>query len=125
LHKEFGVFTLNHNINPREEFFDWIQNEPNIDRLLDGYELGLKLIDGYIRGNTAFQHSVEMSPDDAIEEANARFREAGIGYQYAYGEIVRVDSQIIHKEVILPVLALLHEPAFASAEKEYLEAHKA
>jgi hypothetical protein len=126
LYKEFGVFTLHDGgWNPREEFFAWIQSEPIIDRLLDGYELGLKLIDGYIRGNDAFQHSVEMSPDDAIAEANARFQEAGIGYQYVSGKLVRVDSEFLHKEVILPTLALLHDPTFASAEKEYLTAHEA
>jgi hypothetical protein len=66
-----------------------------------------------------------MSPDDAIAEANARFKEAGVGYQYVSGDVIRVDSEFIHKEVILPVLALLHDPTFASAEKEYLEAHEA
>jgi hypothetical protein len=127
LYKEFGVFKLvdDYPENSREEFFAWIQSESDIDRLLDGYELGLKLIDGYIRGNNAFQHSVEMSPDDAIAEANARFQEAGIGYQYVSGEIIRVDSGFIHREAILPVLALLHDPTFAAAEKEYLAAHEA
>jgi hypothetical protein len=111
LYKEFGVFKLvdDDPENSREEFFAWIQSEPEIDRLLDGYELGLKLIDGYIRSNNAFPHSVEMSPDDAIAEANARFQEAGIGYQYVSGKIIKVESEIIHREVILPVLALLHD----------------
>jgi hypothetical protein len=128
LHKEFGVFKLTDDpyLDSREAFFAWIQSETDIERLLDGYELGLKLIDRYIRSEWAtFQHSVETSPDDAIAEANARFKEAGVGYQYVSGKIVKVDSEFIHKEVILPVLALLHDPTFAAAEKEYLEAHEA
>jgi AbiJ N-terminal domain 4 len=127
LRKEYGVFTIGGGgYNAREELFAWIQSETIIDRLLDGYELGLRLIDEYIRSEWAtFQHSVEMSPDNAIAEANARFKEAGVGYQYVSGKIVKVDSEFIHKEVILPVLTLLHDPTFAAAEKEYLEAHEA
>jgi uncharacterized protein DUF7014 len=71
-----------------------------------------KLVDGY--------------PENSREEfANARFQEAGVGYQYVSGDVIRVDSEIVHKEVILPVLVLLHNPTFASAEKEYLEGHEA
>jgi Domain of unknown function (DUF7014)/AbiJ N-terminal domain 4 len=128
LYKEFGVFKLVDGFfpNPRDELFTWIQSETNIDRLIDGYELGLQLIDGYIRSEwTKFKYSVQISPDDAIAEANARFQEAGIGYQFVSGEVVKVDSEFIHREVILPTLALLHDPTFASAEKEYLEAHEA
>jgi hypothetical protein len=128
LYKEFGVFKLvdGYPENSREEFFRWIQSEPDIERLLDGYEFGLRVIDRYIRREWAtFRHSVEMPPNNAIAEANARFQEAGVGYQYVSGDVIRVDSEIIHKEVILPVLKLLHDPIFASAEKEYLEAHEA
>jgi AbiJ N-terminal domain 4 len=128
LYKEFGVFKLvdGYHETPRDEFFAWIQSETDIERLLDGYEFGLRLIDRHIRSEwLTFRHSVETSPDDAIAEANARFREAGAGYQYVSGEIIKVDSAFIHKEVILPVLALLHDPTFAAAEKEYLAAHEA
>jgi uncharacterized protein DUF7014/AbiJ-like protein len=128
LYKEFGVFKLADGYceTPREEFFAWIQSEGDIERLLDGYEFGLRVIDRYIRSQWAtFRHSLELSPNKAIAEANARFQEAGVGYQYVSGDVIRVDSEIIHKEVILPVLALLHSPAFASAEKEYREAHEA
>jgi hypothetical protein len=84
------------------------------------------VIDRYIRSQWAtFQHSLELSPNKAIAEANARFQEASVGYQYVSGDVIRVDSEIIHKEVILPALALLRDPTFASAEKEYLEAHEA
>ena len=31
----------------------------------------------------------------------------------------------MHKEVVLPALMLLRDPKFATAEKEYLEAHEA
>lgn len=128
LQKEFGVFTLvgEYTSSRRNEYFLWIQKEKDIDRLIDGYELGLRMIDNYIRQNwDKFQYAVETPPDNAIAEANARFHEAGIGYQYVSGDVVRVDSELIHSEVVLPALVLLHDKKFAAAEKEYLEAHEA
>ena len=92
LHKEFGVFNLNldFTVNPREEFFTWIQREQHIDRLLDGCEISLRLIDKFIRDEwEIFKSSVKISPDRAIEEWNARFQEASVGYQYVAGEVIR------------------------------------
>ena len=50
LRKEFGVFNLigDYADNSREELFTWMQKEANIDHFIDGYELGLRLIDTHI-----------------------------------------------------------------------------
>jgi hypothetical protein len=53
---------------------------------------------------------------------NGRFREHGVGYQYESGEIIRVDSQLIHAEVVKPALALLTAPEYAGANAEFLKA---
>nr|WP_225225336.1 hypothetical protein [Komarekiella delphini-convector] len=53
-----------------------------------------------------------------------RFREHGVGYQHESGEIIRVDSQIIHAEVVKPVLHLLSDPRFQGANEEFLQAHE-
>jgi hypothetical protein len=55
--------------------------------------------------------------DRAVFELNARFREQGIGYQYESGKIIRVDSQLIHAEVIKPALALLTALEYAGANR--------
>jgi len=57
-----------------------------------------------------------------VTELNARFREYGIGYQYENGEIVRVESQFIHTEVVKPALALLGAEEYAEADAEFLKA---
>ena len=38
--------------------------------------------------------------------------------------MVRIDSELLHQEVIKPALHLLNGPQFAGAEKEFLKAHK-
>jgi AbiJ N-terminal domain 4 len=127
LRKEFGVFDLGHACaGPRVELFNWFQTEPETDRWLDGYELCLRIIDRHLRENWSnLKYFMKSSPDEAIAELNARFQEAAVGYQYISGEIIRIDSLLLHKELIVPVIILLSNPMFAAAEKEYREAHEA
>jgi hypothetical protein len=67
-------------------------------------------------------------PEPVVEEAirviNARLKEHGIGYEYLNDEIVRVDSALIHEEVVRPALQLLLKPDYAGAEAEFLRAHE-
>jgi hypothetical protein len=61
---------------------------------------------------------------EAVEELNLRFREHSIGYQFAGGQIIKVDSQYLHAEAVEPALGLLHSQRFAGAEEEFLRAHE-
>jgi len=60
----------------------------------------------------------------AVEELNERFREHGVGYQFEELKIVRVDSQVLHAEVVKPALHLLSESAFSGANADFLKAHE-
>lgn len=64
------------------------------------------------------------SLDKAIAELNYRFRDHGVGYQYESGQIIKVDSQFIHSEVIKPALIMLSDRIYKGANEEFLEAHK-
>jgi hypothetical protein len=67
-----------------------------------------------------------IGPDDAIAKLNRRFREHGIGYEFAGGELIRVDSKFIHAAAVRPALELLHDSGneFAGALEEFLGAHE-
>ena len=58
-----------------------------------------------------------------VEEINYRLREAGMGYQFEGNRLTRVDSQLIHQEIVKPALVLLSRPGFQGAEEEFLTAH--
>lgn len=60
----------------------------------------------------------------AIEKTNTRFKENSIGYQYENGQIIRIDSQLIHAEVVKPVLKLLNKSMYKGAQDEFLKAHE-
>src|SRR5262249_14054178 len=55
---------------------------------------------------------------------NFRFKEHGVGFQFVNGNIIRIDSELIHAEIVKPALALLHNKEFAGAQEEFLLAHE-
>ncbi|MGA2064903.1 MAG: hypothetical protein ABSG86_08040 [Thermoguttaceae bacterium] len=63
---------------------------------------------------------------DAVDTINCRFRGNAIGYEFRpeSERLVRVDSLLLHREVVVPALALLAAPAFKAANAEFLEAHQ-
>lgn len=128
LRKELGVHKLsnNYNSNAHDEFIEWIQSETSIDYFLDGIEFFLRMISSYVRENwSVFGSYATQKPDEVIAEFNARAREAGFGYQFSNEMIVRIDSQFLHQEAVLPALKLLNDGRFDAANREYRDAHEA
>ena len=71
------------------------------------------------------ERGVRRRPADGLlEVTNDRFKNAGVGYQFEAGEIVRVDSQYVHAEVVKPALELLAAPEFDEANREFRLAHE-
>lgn len=108
-----------------QDVFDYMLKKMKIEYVIDVVELSFQLIDESYR-DTSLQRITEpqITPDEAIETLNYRFREHGVGYQYELGKIIRVDSQIIHAETVKPVLLLLSDTRFQGANEEFLKAHE-
>ncbi len=125
--RELGVFNLGtREDDPFDQCHHHLLNA-DTDEVLDIIELSFRVIDGSARrlGHYAKEQSgITQDPDDAIGELNYRFKENGIGYQFVTGQIIRVDSEYVHAEVIKPALALLNDVAFNGASDEFLRAHK-
>lgn len=127
--KEYGVFSLKEYSNSNfEAVFEYFLIEKNHEKCLDIIELTFQAIDIYVREREwDFRGAagVSQNPDDAIDELNFRFKESGIGYQFESGELIRVDSQYVHSEVVKPVLHLLGKnKKYAGANDEFLSAHE-
>jgi Domain of unknown function (DUF7014)/AbiJ N-terminal domain 4 len=93
--------------------------------VLDIVELSFRIIDRKVRGMDKYSASaaeITQDPDSAIEELNHRFREHGIGYQYADGILVRLDSQFAHAEIVTPALSLLNAAGFDGPADEFIRA---
>lgn len=104
----------------------YLLDAPSVDAALDLIELSFRYINRAARNLNYFEQKdrgIRVTPDDAIEELNQRFRRAGVGYQFENGQIFRVDSELVHSEVVRPALRYLHQPGFEGPREEFLRAH--
>jgi AbiJ N-terminal domain 4 len=134
LARELGLFHLGSNSfsRPFEQCCNLLLDEKtHVDTILDLIQFTFQCIECFreimlARGfNQLWLHQIDaQSPNGAINELNARFREHSIGYQYNNGQIMRVDSGFIHAEVVIPALTLLSSQDFSGAEQEFRIAHK-
>ncbi len=128
--REYGLFNLPSAKNSRsrmymEELVNFLLEEKDLEKVLDVIELSFKVIDRLTR-NYEYLRSYDASKiaDNAIDEVNNRFKEHGVGYQYVEGEIIRVDSELLHVETVKPALKLLNDKMYKGAQEEYLSAYK-
>jgi hypothetical protein len=126
--REYGVFALSKDASRRgpdyaSDLYNHFLNEPDIEKALDFVELSFRVIDNFCRDWDFVNYSSpNINPDDAIKELNARMRYHGVGYQYESGELIRVDSQLVHQEAVKPVLSVLRGKGFEGANEEMLKA---
>ena len=107
---------------PDARVIDFLLHEEDQQKIIDLVEVSFRLLTR-LRLSPEWQSRITQEKfDRAVAELNARFREYGIGYQYENGEIVRVESQFIHAEVVKPALALLSAEEYADANAEFLKA---
>ena len=128
LRREYGVFQLVVPPGSRTymaELQSFFLAETDISKLLDVVELCFRVIDTRTREPQYLGRSNPSAiADDAIRELNHRFQEHGVGYRFENGQIVRVDSQLIHSEVVKPALALLGQRQYTGAQEEFRRAHE-
>jgi hypothetical protein len=124
--REHGWFSLDSMAEVgqhKQAIFNFIVSCKNYEHVLDVIELSFAIAADLdkIFENDYHRSLFSYAPE---KELNERFLENGIGYQFEAGQIVRVDSQIIHSEVTKPVLNLLSEDEYEGANEEYLKAHE-
>ena len=124
LRREYGVPTLGSGNYPQDKIHDFLIRTKETENVIDIIQLSFQYIDREVRDNPNRFTFRKISPDEAINELNDRFREQGVGYQYESGLIVKIDSQIIHAEVVKPTLLFLSDPIYKGANEEFLKAHE-
>ena len=126
LAREYGVFQLHKQGNTSQEIvFDFLLST-EVEKVLDVIEISLQLAYELESNNERLScvPDAEQNLDEAVDELNARFREHGIGYRFESGQVVRIDSEFLHQEVVKPALHLLKASHFAGAEQEFHKAHE-
>lgn len=127
--REYGLFRLpyrsdygNHHLG---QLVGFLLQEPDVEKVIDAIELSFKMIDGATRDwGYLHRNNGGAIADAVIIELNHRFLQHGVGYHFNSGEIMRVDSELIHTEVVKPALRLLSQKRFSGAQNEFLTAHE-
>ena len=123
--QEHGLFRLSNDAN----LFDSCQNyllRAAVDDALDIIEISFFYIYTIARKFNIHERAkrrITVTADKAIEELNERFRRAGVGYRFEDGQIIRIDSELIHSEVVKPALRYLHQRGFEGPHEEFMKAH--
>jgi hypothetical protein len=108
--REYGLHFLKDGSYPASvDATQFLLTTTKIDRALDFVQLAGLALERRCKG--------------AVEEINARFREHGVGYQYESGQILRLDSDFLHEEIVRPALSVLRSDHLRGAEQEFLLAH--
>ena len=124
--REHGVFALGNQLSIEERCVAYLLESRSVGVGLDLIEASFLYVDKNARDfgpHDRERRGVKVAAGDAIDELNERFRRAGVGYQFDDGRIFRVDSELIHSEVVRPTLQYLHQKGFEGPREEFLQAH--
>lgn len=122
---DHGLLELSEDDHPDVRCETYLLNS-SFNDALDLVEASFSYIDITVRDlnhNDRKNRGIKMTADDALEELNERFQRAGVGYQYEDGKILRVDSELIHSEVVRPALRFLQQKGFEGPCDEFLQAY--
>ena len=128
--REYGLFQLPTAEKYQDRMYlkelaNYLLQVEDIEKQLDVVELSFRYIDRLTRRYDYLQKQhADERVDEALKELNARLKEHGIGFQFIEGEIVRVDSELIHSEAVKPALRLLNEKSYKGAQQEFLSAYE-
>ncbi|MDR2269660.1 MAG: hypothetical protein LBF27_02035 [Sphingobacterium sp.] len=132
LREEYGRFNLAktssfYKNEDDEELTNFFLESVDSDKVLDVVELVFRAIESVIApiysNSYKDSNNSKLHPEQAIKDLNTRFKENGFGYSFEAGQIIRIDSTLIHSEITKPTLKLLAFEKFIGANEEYLVAH--
>lgn len=108
-----------------QDLTGFLLGEPDVELCLDAIELCYGVGGDAVRSPFyRNQYNPEKFVDECIVELNARFHEAGLGYELIDGRIIRVDSKLLHSEVVKPVIGFLNTVGFEGVQDEFLGAYE-
>ena len=124
--REHGVMLLARGRDARRQCEGFLRAERAVDRVLDIIEVSFRYIEIQFPRLRDYERQglgITVTSKSAVEELNVRFRQAGVGYRFESGQIVRIDSELIHSEVVQPALGYLQQRGFEGPRDEFLKAH--
>lgn len=110
-----------------QTLINYFLNVGDHEKSLDVVELVLSKLSKLYKNKGDFfkeELNAETHINDGIDEFNQRMQEHGIGYKFESGKIIRIDSEIVHQDVIKTTLGLISHKDYQAVDDEYLTAHE-
>lgn len=105
---------------------NFIKKTESTTDLLDSIDICFNeiysLLSDYKSQNSPYLSHFLKKLQTALDDLNIRFFENGLGYQFNYGELFRIDNTHTHKEIVLPSILLIRDKRFESVEEEFFKA---
>jgi HEPN domain-containing protein len=114
LRREYGIDKLStRGVNKLEELLNFVE-DCETDRFLDCVELFVL--------NVLSEYELSARRKQSyVCEINHRFKESGLGYEVIDAKVVRIDSQILHVEILKPTLLALSKQAWLSGAEQEIQ----
>lgn len=127
LRREYGMFELWDGASQytyQHELTRFFIRTKNVLEALDVIELSCRGVQDSTDIVEYNRSATQSEATEAIQELNIRLRENAVGYRFEHGQVVRVDSEYIHSEVVQPVLRVLNDADYSGPQEEFLKAHE-
>jgi len=98
--------------------------QQDIKKCIEIIELVFFCFGQFYRVDVYVNAGLDYDIHKAKAKLNAVFQEHSVGYEFRGDKIFRIDSGVMHKEVVAPAMALLNEPYLKGANEEFLKAHE-
>jgi AbiJ N-terminal domain 4 len=124
--RERGDPSFKRSSDSRADCLRIVTSDRTLEDQLDLIDLSFRYIERVLLKRDDYgmkEHGAAIQAKAAIGELNYRLREGGVGYQFEGGQIIRVDSEFIHSEIVVTTLKLLNRAGFEGAEQEFRESH--
>jgi hypothetical protein len=131
LSKEFGKKTLL--ADDLRRFYDsfrvefYFEKKATLEESLDIIETVFKFIrkakEVYQKRNYR-ELQLHYEPEQVIKDLNTLFLENAVGFALEQGQIIRLDNELLHKEITIPAFNLLNSTTFKNANDEFLSAYE-
>jgi AbiJ N-terminal domain 4 len=116
--REKGFRSLGKGDNSYHRCVNYLRSMISLNEQLDLIEYSFRLVQKY-------SYRVrDVNNHPAIKELNKRLQQHSLGYAFVSGQIIRMDTEYAHKEIVLPAINFISHKKFTGAEEEFLKAHE-
>lgn len=121
--EEYGLMCLTNNTcTYKEDVWNYFMQNKDANKCLDVIEIVFAKFIKKVQADKYVNCGMNSEIAQAAKDINLRFREHSMGYEFQDWRFIRLDSEYLHTETVVPALVLLREPYLAGANEEFAKA---